>query len=108
MAGTPGVGFLFDHVGIVEAVESGQVVTIEGNTHRDVDPGHSNDGYGVFRRSLALPSSHVEADKTKASVRDGVLEILVPKAAGAQATLIRVRVNQGNAVPAPRRDGEER
>jgi len=41
-------------VGIVEAVESGQVVTIEGNTHRDVDPGHSNDGYGVFRRHHQL------------------------------------------------------
>jgi Hsp20/alpha crystallin family len=62
----------------------------------------SERGYGVFRRSLALPSSYVEADKTEASVRDGVLEILVPKAAEAQAALIRVRVSQGNAVPAPR------
>ena len=37
-----------NHVGIVEAVTSTQVVTIEGNTHQDVDPGRGNDGYGVF------------------------------------------------------------
>jgi HSP20 family molecular chaperone IbpA len=68
----------------------------------------SERGYGVFRRSLALPSSHVRADMAAASVRDGVLEILVPKAAEAQAGLIRVAVSQGNAVPAPGRDGQER
>jgi HSP20 family protein len=58
----------------------------------------SERGYGVFRRSLALPSSHVQADKTEASLRDGVLEILVPKAAAAQSTLIRVGINQGYAI----------
>jgi hypothetical protein len=43
----------------------------------------------------------VDADKTEASVRDGVLEILIPKAAGPQDTLIPVRASQVTAVPAP-------
>jgi HSP20 family molecular chaperone IbpA len=68
----------------------------------------SERGYGVFRRSLALPSSHVRADMAAASVRDGVLEILVPKAPEAQAGLIRVAVSQGNGVPAPRLSPEGR
>jgi HSP20 family molecular chaperone IbpA len=58
----------------------------------------SERGYGVFRRSLALPSSYVDADKTEASVRDGVLEILVPKAAEPLDTLIPVRVSQVTAL----------
>src|SRR3954469_13657172 len=35
-----------NHVGMVESVETGAVVTIEGNTHPDDEPG----AYGVFRR----------------------------------------------------------
>jgi HSP20 family molecular chaperone IbpA len=67
----------------------------------------SERGYGVFRRSLALPSSYVDADKTEASVRDGVLEILVPKAAEPQDTLIPVRGSQVTALPSGAR-GEGR
>jgi hypothetical protein len=48
------IGGAANHVGIVEAVTASQVVTIEGNTHQDVDPGRSNDGYGVFRRHHPL------------------------------------------------------
>jgi HSP20 family protein len=88
-------------------------LTIQGERHAAREAAgekmhRSERGYGVFRRSITLPSSHVQADKTEASVRDGVLEILVPKAAEAQATLIRVRVSQGNAVPAPRLSPEGR
>ena len=39
-----------NHVGIVEAIARGAVVTIEGNTHKDYDPGRFWEGYGVFRR----------------------------------------------------------
>jgi hypothetical protein len=39
-----------NHVGIVEAVGAGNVQTIEGNTHKDYDPGRFWEGYGVFRR----------------------------------------------------------
>ena len=39
-----------NHVGIVETIAKGAVVTIEGNTHKDYDPGRFWEGYGVFRR----------------------------------------------------------
>jgi HSP20 family protein len=45
--------------------------------------------YGSFRRDVALPVS-VKADKTKASYRDGVLRIELPKADEARARRIAV------------------
>ena len=56
--------------------------------------------YGAFRRSMTLPS-HVEADKIEASVQDGVLQVLVPKAPDVQAKRIRVRAGQGHTVLTP-------
>jgi len=99
--------------GEVEITMADGLLTIQGERHAAREAAgekvhRSERGYGVFLRSLALPSSHVEADETEASVRDGVLEILVPKAAEAQAALVRVRVRQGNAVPAPRLSPEGR
>jgi HSP20 family protein len=47
--------------------------------------------YGSFRREVPLPVP-VQADKTKASYRDGVLRIEMPKAEGARARRIDVRV----------------
>lgn len=44
------VGGAANHVGLVEAVGQRAVVTIEGNTHKDYDPGRFWEGYGVFRR----------------------------------------------------------
>jgi HSP20 family molecular chaperone IbpA len=93
--------------GEVEITMADGLLTIQGERHAAREAAgekihRSERGYGVFCRSLALPSSHVDADKTEASVRDGVLEIVVPKAPEAQAGLIRVAVVQGNAVPAPR------
>lgn len=46
--------------------------------------------YGSFRRDVALPVS-VKADKTKATYRDGVLRIELPKADGARARRIAVK-----------------
>jgi HSP20 family protein len=99
--------------GEVEITMADGLLTIQGERHAAGEAAgekihRSERGFGVFRRSLALPSSHVEAGKTEASVRDGVLEILVPKAAEAQATLIRVGVSQANPVLAPGRAGQER
>ncbi|MGE5287816.1 MAG: Hsp20/alpha crystallin family protein [Micromonosporaceae bacterium] len=92
--------------GEVEITMAGGLLTIQGERHAAREAAgekmhRSERGYGVFRRSLALPSGHVAADKAEASVRDGVLEILVPKAAEAQDTLIRVPVSQAAAFPAP-------
>jgi HSP20 family protein len=46
--------------------------------------------YGSFRRDVALPVP-VKADKTRASYRDGVLRIELPKADGARARRIAVK-----------------
>jgi HSP20 family protein len=99
--------------GEVEITMEDGLLTIQGErrTAREAagDKVHRSErGHGVFRRSVTLPSSHVDADRTEASARDGVLEILVPKAPKAQAGLIRVRVSQANAVLTPGHNDEER
>ena len=48
--------------------------------------------YGSFRRDVALPAS-VKTDKTKASYRDGVLRIELPKADGSCARCIVVNTS---------------
>ena len=48
--------------------------------------------YGSFRRDVALPAS-VKPDKTKASYRDGVLRIELPKADGSRARRIVVNTS---------------
>jgi HSP20 family protein len=55
--------------------------------------------YGAFRRSITLPA-HVMAEGVEASIEDGVLQILVPKAEQAKPKRIEVR-------PAPRREAIE-
>ena len=52
---------------------------------------------GAFRRSITLPA-HVEADAVEASMEDGVLRILVPKAEEAKAK--RIQVNPGGPMEA--------
>jgi HSP20 family protein len=97
----------------VEITIDDGLLTIQGRRHAAREAAgdkihRSERGHGVFRRSVTLPSSHVNADRTEASARDGVLEILVPKAPEAQAGLIRIRVSQENAVLTPGHNDEER
>jgi HSP20 family protein len=47
--------------------------------------------YGSFNRALTLPSE-VDADKVKASYKDGVLEIILPKKEEAKPKQIKVDV----------------
>jgi HSP20 family protein len=61
--------------------------------------------YGTFRRSITLPS-HVMADGIEASTQDGVLQILVPKAAELHAKRIQVHVSQKKAELAPSPEGQ--
>jgi HSP20 family protein len=49
--------------------------------------------YGAFRRSITLPA-HVVTDAVEATVEDGVLQILVPKAE--QATPKRILIRPGS------------
>jgi HSP20 family protein len=53
--------------------------------------------YGAFRRSITLPA-HVTAEGIQASVEDGVLQILVPKAEEAKPK--RIQVNPGGQMEA--------
>jgi HSP20 family protein len=99
--------------GEVEITMEDGLLTIQGERHAAREAAgdkihRSERGHGAFRRSVTLPSSRVNADRAEASARDGVLEILVPKAPEAQAGFIRMRVGQGNAVLTPGHKDEER
>ena len=92
--------------GDVEVTMADGVLTIQGSRHDARGAAgekihRSERGRGVFQRLITLPSSHVKADGTKASARDGVLRILVPKAPEAQAGLIRLLATQEESAATP-------
>jgi len=71
------------------------VLTVWGEKQFDREAGRGRYSigqcaHGSFRREVALPVS-VKPDKTKASYRDGVLRIELPKADAARARRIAVR-----------------
>ena len=47
--------------------------------------------YGAFTRTMALPTA-VQADKATAQLKDGVLEITLPKSASAQAKVKQIPI----------------
>ena len=72
----------------------GDVLSVRGEKRleRESGGGHYRVvqcAYGSFRREVVLPVP-VQADKTRASYRDGVLRIELPKAEGATAQRIDV------------------
>jgi HSP20 family protein len=78
------------------------LLTIQGQ--RDVADDSSEEQFhrlerssGAFRRSITLPA-HVEADEVNASMGNGVLRILVPKAEEAKPK--RIQVNPGGQMEA--------
>jgi HSP20 family protein len=86
----PGVG-----IEDLEITFQDALLTIQGERHAAHDPAaekvhRAERRYGAFRRSITLPS-HVMADAIEATARDGVLQILVPKATEARAKRIPVR-----------------
>jgi HSP20 family protein len=73
------------------------LLTIQGERHFPDDASDQNfhrveRRYGTFRRSITLPA-HVMADEVEATIEDGVLRILVPKAEEAKPK--RIQVNPG-------------
>jgi len=73
------------------------LLTIQGQRHFTDDAADQNlhrveRRYGSFRRAITLPA-HVMADGVEASLEDGVLRILVPKAEEAKPK--RIQVNPG-------------
>jgi len=101
----PGVG-----IDDLEITFQDGLLTIQGERH---DAHNSSEEkvhrierrYGPFLRSITLPT-HVMADAIEASTQDGVLQILVPKAAEVQAKRIQVRASQKHADPAPALEGK--
>jgi HSP20 family protein len=74
---------------------NGDVLTVSGEKRidREVAEGQwrvVQSAYGNFRRNVPLPTA-VQADKTKASYRDGVLRIELPKANEARPRRIAVQ-----------------
>ena len=73
----------------------GDVLTVWGEKRIDREATEGlwrsvQSAYGLFRRDVALPVS-VKADKTKASYRDGVLRVELPKSEEARARRVAVQ-----------------
>ena len=74
---------------------TGNVLTVWGEKRSDREATEGRwhvvqCAYGSFRRDVALPAS-VKADKTKASYRDGVLRIELPKSDAARVRRVAVQ-----------------
>jgi HSP20 family protein len=101
----PGIG-----IDDLEITFEGGLLTIQGERHVPQDSSEQKmhrveRRYGAFRRSITLPT-HVMADAIEASFQDGVLQILVPKAAEVLAKRIAVRVGPGSAAATTSKEGK--
>jgi len=72
-------------------------LTVKGERRQEVEATaeegytHMERAYGTFQRSMILPPT-VDADRVKATYRDGVLEIQLPKKEEAKPKSIQVEV----------------
>jgi len=74
------------------------LLTIQGERHFADDSSEQQlhrveRRYGAFRRAITLPA-HVQADAVQATIEDGVLQIVAPKAEEAKPKRIQVRPSQ--------------
>lgn len=74
-----------------------ETITLKGEFKRDEtvkeeDYFFSERRYGSFERTVPLPAE-VRADKAKATYRDGVLEVVLPKKEEAKAKEVKVAVS---------------
>jgi HSP20 family protein len=76
---------LADHTLIIKGEKRKEEETKQENYYR------SERSYGTFMRTLQLPKD-VQADKVKATFKNGVLEIRMPKTEEAKAREIKVQV----------------
>jgi HSP20 family protein len=72
------------------------ILTLHGEKRRDESVNEENyhrveRHYGTFTRSFSLPSS-VDTSRIEAHFRDGVLEVVLPKAEAAKPKQIEVKV----------------
>jgi len=80
----------------IEITVTGDTVTIRGKRDADVPKGYSvhrkERSSFTFARSYRLPAK-VDSDKAQASVKNGILEMVLPKAAESQPRKITVKTN---------------
>jgi HSP20 family protein len=87
---------------VLEVTLEDGLLTIQGERHVANDSSEEQvhrveRSSGTFRRSITLPAQ-VEADAVEASMEDGVLRIMVPKAEEAKPK--RIQVNPGGQMEA--------
>jgi len=80
----------------VDITITNDVLTLKGEKKEEKEIKRENyhrieRSYGGFQRSISLPTG-VQADKAKASYRDGVLTITVPKVEEAKPKSIKINV----------------
>lgn len=80
----------------IEVTVTGDTVTVRGERKADTPEGYAvyrqERGAFKFAQSYVLPTK-VDADKAQATVKNGVLELVLPKAAEAQPKRISVKSN---------------
>jgi HSP20 family protein len=80
----------------LEITVTGDTLTIEGETEAEEEIEEENyicreRHYGVFSRSLAIPTS-IKADEATAAYEKGILTLTLPKAEEAKPKAIEVKV----------------
>lgn len=80
----------------VEVLIKDNILTLRGERKFEKEEEKENyhrieRSYGAFQRSFTLPST-VEQDKVKAKMKDGVLEVRLPKAKGEKSKKIEIEV----------------
>jgi HSP20 family protein len=92
-AEVPGISPKDIHISLVD-----NSLTIKGEKKQQVEEKNENyhyvgRSYGEFARAIPLPRE-VEGDKVKASYKDGVLTIVLPKSAEAKEKEIQIKIEQ--------------
>jgi HSP20 family protein len=80
----------------VEVLIKDNILTLRGERKFEKEEEKENyhrieRSYGAFQRSFTLPST-VEQEKVKAKMKDGVLEVRLPKAKGEKSKKIEIEV----------------
>jgi HSP20 family protein len=81
----------------IEVTVAGDVVTIKGEKKKEEEVKEKDyyrreRSYGSFVRSVELPSE-VKSDQIKASFKDGVLEIRMPKTEEAKKKSVSIKID---------------
>ena len=71
-----------------------EVITVRGHRHQDVSPEEADYFcqecyWGAFSRSYVLPIP-VDSDKAQASLKDGILTIILPKQDKAKTRILKI------------------